>query len=300
MKALASILDTVGNTPLVRINQLNPYPGIEILAKLEGFNPLGSVKERIALSMIDGAERSGALTKDKILVESSSGNTGIGLAMVSAVKGYRLIVTMPDNVSVERRKILKAMGAEVVLTPGKLGTDGAWDRADEIYQSDPAKYFRVHQYKDLNNTRIHYETTGPEIWEQTSGRLDYFVVGLGTTGTVMGAGRFLKEKNPGLKIVGVEPTREHRQQGLRNMSKSRQPDIFDPSLLDQRLVATDEDAFRMAKELCRREGILAGISSGSALWAALEVARTASAGSRIVVIFPDRGEKYLSTELFPE
>ncbi len=298
MKAAKNILETIGRTPLVRINKLNPNPQVEVFAKLEGFNPLGSVKERIALSMVEAAERSGNLSKTMTLVESSSGNTGIGLAMVAAVKGYPVLITMPDNVSVERRKILKVLGAEVVLTPGAKGTDGAWDKADEIYAGDPKKYYRIHQYKDLNNTQAHYETTGPEIWEQMEGKVDYFVVGLGTTGTIVGAGRYLKEKNPGIKIIAVEPTQEHKQQGLRNLTKSRVPDIFDARIVDEKIVVKDEDAFKMTLRISREEGIFAGISSGSALWAAFEIAKKATRGSRVAVIFPDRGDKYLSTEVF--
>jgi len=300
LKAALNILETVGKTPLVRINKLNPNPAVEIFAKLEGFNPMGSVKERIAVSMVVAAEKAGTLKKTMILVESSSGNTGIGLAMVAAVKGYQLIVTMPDNVSVERRKMLKALGAALVLTPGAKGTDGAWDEADRIYASDPVKYFRIHQYKDRNNTDIHYKTTGPEIWEQMEGRIDYLVVGLGTTGTIVGSGRFLKEKNSKLKVIAVEPTQEHKQQGLRNLTKSRMPDIFDASVVDEKIVVQDAPAFEMTRRLAKEEAIFAGISSGSAMWAAAEVSKKAKAGSRMVVIFPDRGEKYLSTELFPE
>lgn len=300
MKAARNILETVGKTPLVRINKLNPNTRTEIFAKLEGFNPWGSVKERIAVSMVEAAEKAGTLKKSMILVESSSGNTGIGLAMVAAVKGYSLIVTMPDNVSVERRKMLKALGAQVILTPGAKGTDGAWDEADRIHASDPVKYFRIHQYKDRNNTDIHYRTTGPEIWEQMEGKIDYLIVGLGTTGTIVGTGRFLKEKNPSLKVIAVEPTREHKQQGLRNLTKSRVPDIFDASIVDEKMVAEDAPAFEMARRLAREEAIFAGISSGSAMWAASEVSKKALSGSRIAVIFPDSGEKYLSTELFEE
>jgi cysteine synthase len=300
LKAARDILETVGNTPLVRINKLVPRSDVDIFAKLEGFNPLGSVKERIAVAMVEAAEREGKLTKEKILVESSSGNTGIGLAMVAAVKGYRLVVTMPDNVSVERRKILKALGAALVLTPGEKGTDGAWDKADEIYGSDPVKYYRIHQYKDPNNPRCHYETTGPEIWEQMEKRVDYFVVGLGTTGTLVGAGRFLKGKNPRLKVIAVEPTREHKQQGLRNLSKARVPDIFDLSVMDEKIVVADDEALEFTRRLASEEGIFAGISSGSAMWGAWQVAGKAPRGSRIAVLFPDRGDKYLSTNVFPE
>lgn len=300
MKACDSILETVGKTPLVRIHKLNPNPKVEIFAKLEGFNPLGSVKERIAVSMVEAAEKTGALSKDMILVESSSGNTGIGVAMVAAVKGYRLVITMPDNVTVERRKMLKALGAEVVLTPGEKGTDGAWDKADEIHASDPRKYFRIHQYKDIQNPRIHYETTGPEIWEQMEHRIDVFIIGLGTTGTLVGAGRYLKEKNPKIRIVAVEPTQEHKQQGLRNLTRSRVPDIFDPRLADEKIVVADGDAYAMTRELSRREGLFVGISSGSAMWAAAEAAKKAKPGTRLVTLFPDRGDKYLSTDVFPE
>lgn len=300
MKACASILDAVGKTPLIRINKLNPNPDVEIFAKHEGFNPLGSVKERIAVTMIEGAEKDGGLTRDKVLVESSSGNTGIGLAMVAAVKGYQLLITMPDSVSVERRKILKALGAEIILTPGQLGTDGAWDKADEIYQSDPAKYYRIHQYKDANNSRAHYENTGPEIWEQMEGRIDYFVAGIGTTGTVMGAGTYLRERNPKLKIIGVQPTPTHKQQGLRNLTKCRVPDIFTPSLVDETLICEDAPAFEYARRLSREEGLFVGISSGSNFWGAVETAKRAPKGSRIAVILCDRGDKYLSTELFPD
>jgi cysteine synthase len=299
LKAAQNILETIGNTPLVRIVKLNPNPKVEIFAKLEGSNPVGSVKDRIALTMIEEAEKTGKLTKEKTLVEATSGNTGIGLAMVAAVKGYRLMITMPDNVSTERRQMLRAMGAEIVLTPGEKGTDGAWDRADEIYAGDPRKYFRIHQYKDPANVKAHYDHTGPEIWEQMEHRVDYLVVGLGTTGTLVGAGRFLKIKNPRVKIIAIEPEPKHKQQGLRSITTQRVPDIYEPSLLDEKIIVKDADAFQTARRIIREEGIFVGISSGSALWGCWQVAKKAREGARFAVIFPDRGEKYFSTDLFP-
>jgi cysteine synthase len=291
------ILDTIGNTPLVRISHLNPNPNVIIYAKLEGFNPLGSVKERIALSMIEGAERDGLLTKDKIIVESSSGNTGIGLAMVGAMKGYKVLVTMSERASIERVQMLKVLGAEVVLTSAAGGSDEAWDKADEIARNDPARYLRLNQYTNRYNPLVHYETTGEEVWRQTEGKVDVLVVGLGTTGTIMGAGRRLREYNPRLRIVGVEPQPKHQQQGLRNMETSRIPPILDWRLIDERLVVLDEDAFRTARRLCQEEGLFMGISAGTAMYAAAEVAKSMSEGT-IVTLFPDRGEKYLTTNLF--
>jgi cysteine synthase len=291
------ILDTIGNTPLVRINRLNPNPHVTIYAKLEGCNPLGSVKERIALSMIEGAERDGLLSKDKVIVESSSGNTGIGLAMIGAMKGYKVLTTMSERASVERVQMLKVLGAEVVLTSAAGGSDEAWDKADEIARSDPARYLRLNQYTNRYNPLVHYETTGEEIWRQTEGQVDVLVVGLGTTGTIMGAGRRLREYNPRLRIVAVEPQPKHQQQGLRNMETSRIPPILDWRLIDERLVVLDEEAFRMARRLCREEGLFVGISAGTAIHAAAEVAKGMSEGT-IVSILPDRGEKYLTTNLF--
>ena len=290
-----SILDTIGRTPLIRISRIFRKEGVEILAKHEGLNPCGSVKERIALSMIEGAEREGKLTKEMTLVESSSGNTGIGLAMVAAVKGYRCLITMARKVSMERRKMLRSLGADLVLVDG--GSDEAWDKADEIAKSDSKKYFRIHQYRSPHNIRTHYETTGPEIWEQTGGRVDVFVATLGTTGTIVGAGRYLKEKNPALRIVSVEPTEKHEQQGIRNLTANRVPEIWDDSIVDQRIICEDADAFRLARELALREGIFAGISSGTAVWAAIEQAKRLDRGV-VVTVLPDRGEKYMSTPLF--
>lgn len=297
MEIKRNILETIGETPLVKINALNPYKTVSIYAKLEGCNPMGSVKERIALSMVEGAERDGRLTKDKIILEATSGNTGIGLAMVGVVKGYKVHITISRGVSKERRKILRALGAKVVLTPAEKGTDGAIDKADEIYQKNPAKYCRLNQYTDLYNIDVHYRTTGPEIWRQTGGKIDIFVVGLGTTGTIMGAGRYLREQNPALRIIAVEPQPGHHQEGLRNMTTARVPPIFDWSILDEKIVAYDEDAYEMTRQIALKEGIFAGISSGSALWAALQVAKQVE-NKEMVVIFPDRGDKYLSRKLF--
>lgn len=290
-----SILETIGRTPLVRIRRLFSKPGVDLLVKLEGHNPLGSVKERIAWAIVEGCERDGSLRRGMTLVESSSGNTGIGLAMVGAVKGYRVLVTMSKKVSIERRKMLRTLGAEIVLVDG--GSDDAWDRADGIAASDPDRYFRVHQYKSPYNADMHYRTTGPELWEQTGGRLDVLVVTLGTCGTVMGCGRFLRERNPKLRIVSVEPTEKHEQQGIRNLTVNRVPEIFDPKMVDERRICTDEDAFRYARELPRQEGIFAGLSSGSCLWAAVLEAERLERGV-VVAVLPDRGEKYLSTPLF--
>jgi cysteine synthase len=290
-----SILDCVGKTPLIRIARMFRKPGVEILAKNEALNPCGSVKERIAVAMLEGAERDGLLKPGMTLVESSSGNTGIGLAMAAAVKGYPCLITMAKKASRERRQYIRAFGAQVVLVDG--GSDDAWDRADAIAASDPAKYFRIHQYRMKYNVEIHYRTTGPEIWEQSGGRVDVFVATLGTTGTVVGCSRFFREKNPRVRIVSVEPTPKNEQQGIRNITVQRVPEIWDPSSVDERMVCEDEPAFRLARELAAKEGIFAGISSGSAMWGALEQARRLERGT-VVVVLPDSGSKYLSTRLF--
>lgn len=298
--AYNNILETIGNTPIVRINRLNPNKNVELYAKLESFNPLGSVKERIALSMIEGAEKEGVLTKDKIIIESSSGNTGIGLAMVAVVKGYKVTIVIPDKVTKERFKILKALGAELILTPGELGSDGAWDKADELAKQYPDKYVRLNQYTNKYNWLAHYETTGKEIWEQTNGKITHFVVGLGTTGTAMGVSKRLKEYNPDIKVVGVMPaTPKHKQLALRNFTNSREPPILDWSRIDDKVYTTDEQAFNTAKELALKEGIFAGISSGSAMFAAIKLAETLDRGF-VVALLPDTGERYLSTDLFGE
>jgi cysteine synthase len=296
-QAFQSILETVGRTPLVLIRRMNTVPGVRLWAKLEGFNPMGSVKERIALRIVEEAERRGALRPGMTLLESSSGNTGIGLAMVGAVKGYPVVITMAQKVSAERRQILRALGADIVFTAPDGGSDDAWALADRMEKESPGRYFRIGQYENPENPLAHYHGTAEEVWEQTGGEIDCLVLTLGTCGTLVGMARRLKELRPGLRVVSVEPQEKHTQQGLRNMSESRVPAIMDWSLVDERVTVSDEDAYRTARELARQEGILAGISSGTAVFAALEVARRVRRGG-IVTLLPDRGEKYLSTTLF--
>jgi cysteine synthase B len=291
------ILDCIGNTPLVGIEAINPNPAVKLLAKMEGNNPGGSVKDRIALFMINTAEREGRLTRDKIVLEATSGNTGIGLAMVCAARGYRVKLTMPACVSVERRRVLEAFGAELILSPPDEGTDGAIRLARKILGEDPGRYFMPNQFENPANILAHYETTGPEIIEQTGGGITHFVAGMGTTGTLMGAGRRLKEHNPAIRIIGVEPILGHRIQGLKNMNESIVPGIFDPSRLDERHIVNDEEAFDTTRMLAVKEGIFAGMSSGAAMTVALRKSSELTSGT-IVVILPDRGDRYLSTALF--
>ncbi len=292
-----SILDTVGNTPLVRLSRIGAPPGTEILAKLEGFNPMGSVKERIALQIVNEAEKDGRLRAGMTLLESSSGNTGIGLAMVGAARGYPVTITMPASASVERRRILDALGAEVILTPEGGTSDTAWQMADDLSCRHPGRYFRIAQYESQGNPRAHYLTTAVEIWDQCGGVLDVLVVTLGTTGTIVGTGRKLKELAPRIRVVAAEPERGHHQMGLRNLEESRVPEIWDAGVVDERICVTDEEAFHWARELARREGIFGGISSGTAVAASMAIAARDGA-PRIVTILPDRGEKYLSTSLY--
>lgn len=291
------ILDCIGNTPLVKLEVVNPVPGVTIFAKLEGNNPGGSVKDRIAFYMVKDAEESGRLKKGDTILEATSGNTGIGLAMVGAAKGYKVKLVMPECVSLERRKVLEAFGAEVVLSPGKEGTDGAIKLAHNMMAESPEGYFMPNQFDNLSNIRAHYETTGREVIEQTGGDIDVFVAGMGTTGTVMGAGRRIKEFNKKIKIVGVEPVLGHRVQGLKNMNESIVPKIYNPSALDEKINVNDDDAFETTRMLAVKEGIFAGMSSGAALFGALQIAGRMEKG-RIVVILPDRGDRYLSTALF--
>jgi cysteine synthase B len=292
-----NILETIGNTPLVKLNHLNDNPKVTIYAKLEGYNPTGSIKDRIALKMIEQAEAEGKLMKGKIIIEPTSGNTGIGLAMIGAVKGYEVEIVMSEAVSIERRKMIQAFGARVTLTDPNLGTDGAIMKARELVRRDPDQYFMPDQFSNEYNKLAHYKTTAEEIWEQTGGHLDYFVSALGTSGTIMGVSKYLKEKNPGIRIVSAHPVKGHYIQGLKNMEEAIVPAIYDPSRIDETIMVETETAFELAREIVKQEGILVGMSSGAAMFAALEIAGKIDTGT-IVTIFPDRGEKYLSTGLF--
>ncbi|MFA6461158.1 MAG: cysteine synthase A [Candidatus Woesearchaeota archaeon] len=292
-----NILQTIGNTPLVKINHLNPNSKVNLLAKLEGFNPAGSIKDRIALKMIEMAEAEGKLTKEKVIIEPTSGNTGIGLAMIGAVKGYKVEIVMSQAVSVERRKMIQAFGAKVILTDPTQGTDGAIRKARELVKQYPEKYFMPDQFSNENNKLAHYRSTAEEIWRQTNGKIDYFVSAIGTSGTIMGIGKALKENNPKIKIVSAHPVKGHYIQGLKNMEEALVPALYDPSQIDQTVMVESEDAFHLAREIVKKEGIFVGMSSGAALYAALEIAKKIDSGT-IVVVFPDRGEKYLSTQLF--
>ncbi|MBI5000775.1 MAG: cysteine synthase family protein [Euryarchaeota archaeon] len=297
MNASLNILDLVGRTPMVRINRLNKNPNVELYAKLERFNPGGSVKDRIAKYMIEGAERDGRLTKDKVVIEPTSGNTGIGLAIVCAIKGYRLELVMPSTMTMERRRILLSYGAKIVLSDGTKGMDGAEDLVKEIVAKGPGKYFRPNQFDNASNAQAHYETTGKEIWEDTEGEVAMFVAGLGTTGTLMGVSRRLKDINPSVRIVAVEPYPGSKIQGLKNLDTQYVPGIFDPKRLDEKVKVKDDDAFEMARRLALEEGIFAGISSGAAMHVAVEKAWEMERGV-IVVLLPDGGERYISTSLF--
>ncbi|MBU0615756.1 MAG: cysteine synthase family protein [Nanoarchaeota archaeon] len=292
-----NILQTIGNTPLVKINNLNPHQNIAIYAKLEGTNPTGSIKDRIALKMIEQAEVENILTKDKTIIEPTSGNTGIALAMIGAVKGYKVEIVMSKAVSVERQKMIRAFGAKVTLTEANLGTDGAITKARQLVKDNPDKYFMPDQFSNKYNKIAHYKTTAEEIWRQTNGTVTHFVSALGTSGTIMGVGKGLKENNPNIKIIEAHPVKGHYIQGLKNMEEAIVPSIYDPSQIDGSIMVDSEKAFDMARQIVKKEGIFVGMSSGAALYAAVEVAKTLSSGV-IVTIFPDRGEKYLSTDLF--
>jgi cysteine synthase B len=291
------VLDAIGNTPLVELTNLNHNPAVKVYAKLEGSNPGGSVKDRAALFMINKGERSGELTKEKTIVEATSGNMGIALAMIGTVKGYRVKLFMPECVSQERRRVLEAFGADLVLTPAKEVTDGAIRRAREFVDQDPEKYFLPDQFSNEANVMAHYQTTGPEILAQTDGEVDMFVAGMGTTGTLMGVSKFLKENKPGIKIIGVEPTPGHSIQGLKNMTEAIVPKIYDPSALDEKINVEDDDAYETSRLLASKEGLFVGMSSGAAVSIALRLAKDLRRGT-IVTLLPDRGDRYLSTSLF--
>ncbi|MBN1368000.1 MAG: cysteine synthase family protein [Dehalococcoidales bacterium] len=292
-----NILGTIGNTPMVTINKLNPNKNVTIYAKVEGFNPTGSIKDRIALSMIQQAENQGTLTKGKTIIEPTSGNTGIALAMIGTVKGYNVEIVMSEAVSVERQQMIKAFGAKITLTEGKHGTDGAIRKARELVKAYPDKYFMPDQFSNEYNKIAHYKTTGEEIWRQSEGKVDYFVSSVGTSGTLMGVGKALKEHNPQIKIVCAHPVKGHYIQGLKNMEEAIVPSIYDPSQIDIQIMVETEAAYEMTRQIVKHEGIFVGMSSGAAMYAALEIAKKIDSGT-IVVILPDRGEKYLSTKLF--
>ena len=293
-----SILSAIGNTPLIELNKLNSKnPKVRIFGKYEGANPGGSVKDRPAYWMIKKAEESGRLTKGKIILEPTSGNTGIALAMIGAAKGYRVKLCMPECVSTERQLVLQALNAEVVLTPAKEGTDGAIRKAHQLLNDDSDTYFMPNQFANKNNFLAHYESTGPEILSQTNGDIDVFVAGMGTTGTLMGVSMFFKEKKPDVKIVGIEPPEGHTIQGLKNMKESIVPEIYNPKMLDEKLTVDDGQAFETTRALAAEEGIFVGMSSGAAVAGALRIAETMKSGT-IVVILCDRGDRYLSTTLF--
>ena len=299
----------IGRTPLLELTHIEKAHDLKakLVAKLEYFNPAGSVKDRIAKAMIDDAETKGLLKAGSVIIEPTSGNTGIGLASVAAARGYRIIIVMPETMSVERRQLMKAYGAELVLTEGAKGMKGAIAKADELAKEIPNS-FVAGQFVNPANPKAHYETTGPEIWQDTDGKVDFFVAGVGTGGTITGVGKFLKEKNPAVKVVAVEPKTSavlstgiagsHKIQGI---GAGFVPDVLDTKIYDEIIPVDNDDAFAVGKEIGHREGVLVGISSGAALWAAIELAkRPENAGKTIVVLLPDTGDRYLSTPMFAD
>ncbi len=306
-KIYEDITKTIGNTPLVKLNNVTKGLNATVVAKMESFNPMASVKDRIGIAMIEAAENAGLIKKETIIIEPTSGNTGISLAFVAAARGYKLILTMPDTMSIERREVLKAFGAEIVLTPGSEGMRGAVNKAEELLKNTP-KAFMPQQFKNPSNPEIHRKTTAEEVWNDTDGKVDIFVGGVGTGGTITGVGEVIKERKPSLRIIAVEPADSpvlsggkpgpHKIQGI---GAGFVPDILNMKVVDEIITVKNEQAFALARQLAREEGILVGISSGAAAYAALQVAaRPENNGKLIVVVFPDTGERYLSTVLFKE
>ena len=287
----------IGNTPLVSLAGLPGQGAVTILAKLEGNNPGGSVKDRPAWYMLKNAEEQGLLAEGKTILEPTSGNTGIAIAMIGAARGYKVKLVMPACVSLERRRVLEAYGAELVLSPAEEATDGAIRLAHAMLAEDPERYYMPNQYANPNNVRAHYETTGPEIWRQSGGEVDAFVAGMGTSGSLMGVSEYLKEQNPGVCIIGIEPTLGHAVQGLKNMKEAIVPEIYQRGRLDDVLTVEDDEAFDMARLLASHHGLFVGMSSGAAMAGALKVAATMEQGT-VVTLLPDRGDRYLSTNLF--
>ncbi len=307
MKIANDLTELIGKTPLVKINKVTKGCVATVLAKLEFFNPLHSVKDRIAYAMIQDAEKKGLINRDTVIVEPTSGNTGIGLAFVCAIRGYRLILVMPESMSIERRKLLKMLGAELILTSAEKGMRGAAERAEEIAKN-MSNVFIPDQFKNPENPAIHYKTTAQEIWDDTEGMVDFVVAGIGTGGTITGIGEFLKTKKPQIKIIGVEPEKsavlsgeqpgQHKIQGI---GAGFKPNVLRIDLIDQLIKVKDEDAINIARKLAKEEGILCGISSGAAMWAGIELAKINENKDKIIlVILPDTGERYLSTELFED